>query len=261
MMWAIEVYLFMIVFVLLITNVVIRLIGYLNTLTRRRRVSYVPKANIVLATTSRRDIGDNKINEFVRLCLLEPVSHCISLITVKGHCEDIRLNEPGDGVDVDVIGNGRICLFWNLNDVRTIMTRDNWGRLGIRPFTTRATIEFARTGEDFVRSVVAVIISEDETVMEITRKIFNSTAAVQTQYIIEDLPTADSASVVNVQDIFTGMGQEECMVCYERRCNTIIVPCRHCSVCTTCMRQLREPRCVVCRHNYHTFLFLPTGSV
>jgi len=66
-----------------------------------------------------------------------------------------------------------------------------------------------------------------------------------------------SGGVLEVKSIYTSIGQEECMVCYDRHANTVVIPCRHCCVCTNCIRQLREPKCVVCRKIFDRFIFLP----
>eukprot|EP00434_Breviolum_minutum_P032758 symbB.v1.2.028969.t3/scaffold3123.1/size63075/7 len=55
----------------------------------------------------------------------------------------------------------------------------------------------------------------------------------------------------------------ECMVCFDRRRNVIVLPCRHCSVCLSCLRSMRDERCPLCRSTFSAYLLLPlqTGQV
>ncbi|CAJ1413499.1 unnamed protein product [Effrenium voratum] len=52
-------------------------------------------------------------------------------------------------------------------------------------------------------------------------------------------------------------GGVECMVCYDRRRSVIVLPCRHCSVCVSCLRALRDERCPLCRSTFSAYLLLP----
>lgn len=58
--------------------------------------------------------------------------------------------------------------------------------------------------------------------------------------------------------IFGMEGEDvECMVCFDRRRNVIVLPCRHCSVCLPCLRSMRDERCPLCRSTFSAYLLLP----
>lgn len=52
-------------------------------------------------------------------------------------------------------------------------------------------------------------------------------------------------------------GEAECMICYDRQRSVILMPCRHCSVCASCLRALREEKCPLCRSTFSAYLLLP----
>jgi len=51
-------------------------------------------------------------------------------------------------------------------------------------------------------------------------------------------------------------GEEEtdCMICYDRPRSVVLLPCRHCSVCSSCLRSLRDERCPLCRATFHAHI-------
>lgn len=52
-------------------------------------------------------------------------------------------------------------------------------------------------------------------------------------------------------------GDSECMICYERQRSVILLPCRHCSACMTCLLAMREEKCPLCRDPFSAYLLLP----
>lgn len=54
-----------------------------------------------------------------------------------------------------------------------------------------------------------------------------------------------------------GTGEVECMICYDRPRSVILMPCRHCSVCCSCLRSLRDERCPLCRSTFSAYLLMP----
>ena len=50
---------------------------------------------------------------------------------------------------------------------------------------------------------------------------------------------------------------KECMICYERRKNVLMLPCVHCSICQRCLRSLREDKCPLCRSPFDKYITLP----
>lgn len=51
--------------------------------------------------------------------------------------------------------------------------------------------------------------------------------------------------------------ESECMICYERQRSVILLPCRHCSACMTCLLAMREEKCPLCRDPFSAYLLLP----
>uniref|UniRef100_A0A7S4SQ33 RING-type domain-containing protein n=1 Tax=Alexandrium monilatum TaxID=311494 RepID=A0A7S4SQ33_9DINO len=52
-------------------------------------------------------------------------------------------------------------------------------------------------------------------------------------------------------------GEAECMVCYDQPRSVVLLPCRHCSVCPSCLRSLRDEQCPLCRSTFSAYLLLP----
>lgn len=57
-----------------------------------------------------------------------------------------------------------------------------------------------------------------------------------------------------------GGDEHDCMICYDRRRSVLLFPCRHCSVCPTCLRSLRDERCPLCRSIFSAYILFPTGA-
>lgn len=56
---------------------------------------------------------------------------------------------------------------------------------------------------------------------------------------------------------FEDENENDCMICYARPKNVLMLPCRHCSVCHSCLRSLREEKCPLCRTSFSSYLTLP----
>eukprot|EP00438_Fugacium_kawagutii_P032487 Skav233887 [mRNA] locus=scaffold435:139642:140760:- [translate_table: standard] len=84
-----------------------------------------------------------------------------------------------------------------------------------------------------------------------------SNAPFDTAEIFRQLCFSDSPSlVVDVQGIFgfEDDGESDCMICYARPKNVLLLPCRHCSVCHSCLRSLRDEKCPLCRSSFCSYL-------
>lgn len=84
-----------------------------------------------------------------------------------------------------------------------------------------------------------------------------SNAPFNTAEIFRQLCFSDSPSlVVDVQGIygFEDEGESDCMICYARPKNVLLLPCRHCSVCHSCLRSLRDEKCPLCRSSFCSYL-------
>lgn len=84
-----------------------------------------------------------------------------------------------------------------------------------------------------------------------------SNAPFNSAEIFRQLCFSDSPSlVVDVQGIFgfEDEGESDCMICYARPKNVLLLPCRHCSVCHSCLRSLRDEKCPLCRSSFCSYL-------
>jgi Zinc finger, C3HC4 type (RING finger) len=52
----------------------------------------------------------------------------------------------------------------------------------------------------------------------------------------------------------------ECMICCDRRVDTVLIPCCHCSLCDECAKNLRDGKCPMCRSIYGSYVVLPINS-
>jgi Zinc finger, C3HC4 type (RING finger) len=56
---------------------------------------------------------------------------------------------------------------------------------------------------------------------------------------------------------FEESSSPECMICCDRRVNTVLLPCCHCSLCQICAQNLRDGKCPICRGIYSSYVSLP----
>ena len=79
-----------------------------------------------------------------------------------------------------------------------------------------------------------------------------NTAEIFRQLCFNDPPSL----LVDVQGIygFEDEGESDCMICYARPKNVLLLPCRHCSVCHSCLRSLRDEKCPLCRSSFCSYL-------
>lgn len=76
--------------------------------------------------------------------------------------------------------------------------------------------------------------------------------------IVRQLSFGDNA-VHDIQGIygFEEEGESDCMICYNRPKNIVLLPCRHCSVCHPCLRSLRDEKCPLCRSVFTSYVTFP----
>lgn len=66
-------------------------------------------------------------------------------------------------------------------------------------------------------------------------------------------------NVHEIQGIFgfEDDGEAECVICIARPKNVLLFPCRHCAVCHSCLRQIRDEKCSLCRSTWSSYITLP----
>jgi len=80
--------------------------------------------------------------------------------------------------------------------------------------------------------------------------------------VLQQVVFGDDGTAHRVLGVF-GFEEEEngeevdCMICYDRPRSVLLLPCRHCSVCSSCLRSLRDERCPLCRAVFSAYLLFP----
>jgi len=77
--------------------------------------------------------------------------------------------------------------------------------------------------------------------------------------VVRQLVYGEGMFVQEVNGIygFEDENDTECMICYARMKNVLLLPCRHCSVCQQCLRSLRDEKCPLCRSIFTSYVSLP----
>lgn len=244
--------------------VIHRMVSGFITLRALSRISFVPRTSLCLALGEYGVLPRTNQDELCRLFQKEPVANPIDLMNVPGHCESIRWSRKtdcGEGpeieVQIELIGEGFVDVFlfvsrFRLSEIIASRGRGRRFDSGTETFVFKDS-HIASDYESSMIPIVVVISGHSDDLRELSGG-YSTVPGGPMMNCFQFLTIAGFLGL-NVRCIY--MQQEECMVCYERPCNTVIIPCLHCSVCTSCMLQLRNLRCVVCRFNYQTYLSLP----
>mmetsp|Transcript_61244 Transcript_61244/g.145787 ORF Transcript_61244/g.145787 Transcript_61244/m.145787 type:complete len:649 (+) Transcript_61244:108-2054(+) len=75
------------------------------------------------------------------------------------------------------------------------------------------------------------------------------------QLSVGDRSTFDIQGVYGLEED----GESECVSCYSRPKNVLLLPCRHISVCHSCLRQLRDEKCPLCRAVFASYITFPVA--
>mmetsp|Transcript_55806 Transcript_55806/g.181209 ORF Transcript_55806/g.181209 Transcript_55806/m.181209 type:complete len:693 (+) Transcript_55806:769-2847(+) len=77
--------------------------------------------------------------------------------------------------------------------------------------------------------------------------------------VIRQLTFGDNCSTYELHGIygFEDETEVDCMICYSRAKNVLMLPCRHCAVCHQCLRSLRDEKCPLCRSIFSSYVSLP----
>jgi hypothetical protein len=232
----------------------------------RTGIAFLPKASRGIRQLPWLEPAHKE--EVVKLLQAPSKNFIIPMKFVPGHVELVK-EFPAARIEVEVIGSGSCTVLFglkhealknvsilrnlaslaalsqNISETKTFEKRQ---RLTFSiPETTRATID------ESGRHPVVVFLRSLSTV-EVTF-LTNTAANMVYQFL---LPADNEA--LSIVPIFS-QNVDECMVCYDLKSNVVILDCRHCCICTDCMQRLRDCRCIVCRHRFNKFLYLPRREI
>ncbi|KAJ1608156.1 ring finger domain-containing protein [Cryptosporidium canis] len=76
--------------------------------------------------------------------------------------------------------------------------------------------------------------------------------------IVKQVITNSHGQIIEPYDTF-GMEDDEldCLICMSNPKDVILLPCRHCISCESCLRSLRQDKCPLCRTTFCGFVVLP----
>lgn len=79
--------------------------------------------------------------------------------------------------------------------------------------------------------------------------------------ILKQVVSNSFGHLVEPYDIF-GMEDDEldCLICMSNPKDVVLLPCRHCISCESCLRSLRQDKCPLCRTTFYGFAVLPIKS-
>ena len=94
-----------------------------------------------------------------------------------------------------------------------------------------------------------------------TRTQNEGSSPYHTAEVIRQFCFCDANVSFDVQGIygFEDPGESDCMICYARPKNVVLLPCRHCSVCHSCLRSLRDEKCPLCRSSFSSYMTCPVS--
>ena len=208
--------------------------------------------------------------EFVLLAQSTPRPYALPLRFVPGHVEQVK-EVPGSHIDVEVTGSGECAVLWGVSarslrdqnilaQFESLKQHATFNSQLVR-FESSQQLRFLMTHAldenlDPEKIPLIVYLISGGTV-ELT-VVYNSSRESSGICANSQMLISDNESM-NIVPIFS-QNVDECMVCYDARSNVVILDCRHCCICYDCMQRLRDSRCIVCRHRFNKFLFLPPSG-
>lgn len=238
-------------------------------------ISFVPKSSALI----QHDFNWLSLRhreEFIRLTQKGPSNNRIDRRILTGHLDNVKFSQTG--IEIELIGQGEgVVLFdmdikgfdriLSIDQGRTgsnelpLLTSDRLVQLRNRAKSYGAPFRFSGDQkvlipDDLSRSpqedrVPYVVAISSQSHIELT--FFNARSVCGSVQLL--LPYTSSGALHVVPLYFQNV--DECMVCYDRKSNTVVLNCRHCCICTDCIAQLRDNRCIVCRRTFTQYLFLP----
>lgn len=247
-------------------------------------ISYIPKSSV--QSVELTNLEKKHKDEWIQLLQTNPRSYMIPRAQITGHTENMKLTnirEYSTEIELEVIGSGTCTLFVGVPKARLdslivpaqstsagtlpLLSHDCMAQLRQQSLFTSESVRFDQCTklsisidsrafrnacEDPLRiSLVAVVGTQSHN--EVTTVSCRAEGQFLVSGIHQFLLSHISAECIEIFPVFV-QNMEECMICYDSRSNTVILDCRHCCMCSTCIGRLNEPRCIVCRANFSQYL-------
>jgi hypothetical protein len=230
-------------------------------------IAYLPKCS--LAVTGLTGVVGKHVTEYIILAQQAPPPRRLDVTHVTGHLDAITMSSDRE-LRMEIVGLGSCRVFINVPTTTlaryiTVLTTTGRRDTPRQPLLLSDQVsaeaillnecDWASVASDgaadipitsggTLRSLIAIV--QTETLTEITL------AADEILNVVLQLLILRDGTLIEVKGVY--MQSEECSVCYERPPETVLLPCRHSSMCRGCLNQLRESKCIVCRHQFTEFI-------
>ena len=251
-----------------------------------RGISYMPKTS--LESLEIWGLIPKHQDEFVRLLQKAPQPYLTQLVEVPCHADVLKFDIKPNGdltVEVHLVPGsvGASCQLFvgvpftaietfvdtqQVDDLRrTSITYSGATLSEVAHFSlslTELSLEYRQQVDQLSMVPLLVLVSNGthtELTLGFTQSLAQGAPVSRTEQLVL---SRGSREFIHLKGVFTGLGSnqdgDDCFVCYDQKSNTVLIPCRHSCICTRCIRQLREPKCIVCRHHFSEYLFLRRGE-
>lgn len=126
------------------------------------------------------------------------------------------------------------------------------------PISTKGTV-LIKVISDEVEEVTQLLVLEEGTLQVVTQTVTISSRSMEL-YDIYGQPSTNSNSN---SSLGSGGSTKECIACLSNVKDTVVLPCRHMCLCSTCAEGVRSrtDRCPLCRQHFTGFLHLSNLSL
>lgn len=245
---------------------------YILRLVERATISFLPRASV--AARQFPTLIDKHRIEFTSIMQQAPPPRVLPVHMLFGHLEAIAL-DMHQILKLEIIGRASCRVFINvtltciakciavlrentrqptstqrqpllLSDQvsaeQVLLNESDWASVAQKFSESILHVPLTHLGE--IQTLVVVLTSDTHTEITVAN---DQSLTVSLQVVV-----MRDGSVVEIKGIYTQ--SEECLICYEHPASMVLLPCRHCSICNRCVRQLREPKCIVCRHPFDQYI-------
>lgn len=222
-------------------------------------ISFIPQSSV--ASLQFRILTRSHKQEIMTLLQKTPVSYAIKTAHVPAHVETVKSLIHGDElkVELEVSGKGECFALIGLTarDLEECAYRHDYGSLlKQRAASYSSVASFTDSGSVSLSIPIGMETYGPITICLTGDNCVEFTVASASAQIHQFISIQPHPGLIHIVPIFS-QNIDECMVCYDANSNTVVLDCRHCCMCTGCIRHLRDNRCIVCRQNFHQYLYLP----